>query len=50
MSDRGCPKGTDMNHFDDLIAAYGRQHGYAADPLWARALAAILILALLPSL
>lgn len=49
MNDGGCPKGTDMNHFDDLIAAYGRQRGYVADPLWARALAAIFILALLPA-
>ena len=39
-----------MTHFDDLVAAYGRQHGHAAEPLWARALALILVLALLPSL
>ena len=39
-----------MTHFDDLIAAHGRQYGYAADPPWARALAAIVLLALLLSI
>jgi len=38
-----------MTHFDDLIAAHGR-HGYAADPPWARALAALILLALLLSI
>ena len=50
MNDGGCLKGTDMTHFDDLLAAHGRQHGFAADPPWARALAALLLLALLLSL
>jgi hypothetical protein len=39
-----------MSHFDDLIAAHGRQHGYAADPPWARALAALILVALMLSI
>lgn len=39
-----------MTHFDELIAAHGRQHGYTADPPWARALAALILLSLLLSL
>ena len=39
-----------MTHFDDLIAAHGRRHGYAADPPGARALAALILLAILLSL
>jgi hypothetical protein len=50
VSDGGCPKGIDMTHFDDLLSAHGRQHGYAADPLWARRLAVLVLLVLLLSL
>ena len=39
-----------MTRFDDIIAAHGRRHGYAADPPWARALAALILLALLLSI